>query len=71
MAFQIQSVNVDVAGGKAVVTASDESQDQAKLLSVQFSLQLVGGNGHDWDDVIAAAKVVLQQALTDLPAQAK
>ena len=69
MAFAIKSVNLDAAARQATVTAWDQSSDPVGVISVQFPFK--PGGSDDWHDAIDAAKAILKQALTDLPAVRK
>lgn len=67
MAFKIQNINVDLINGTANVIAVDQStQPQLKIASIQFPFTPSGGEGHEKDKVIAAAKAALQQALNEI-----
>jgi len=69
MAFEIQSVNLDRTARQATVLASDQSSDPIKVVNLQFPF--APGGSDDWNDAIAAAKTILEQALTDLSAAKK
>lgn len=67
MAFKVQVASVDLMGGTANVVAFDQlPAGPAKVVNIQFPFTPSGGEGHEKDKVIAAAKVVLQQALSEL-----
>lgn len=67
MAFKIQNINVDLMNGTANVVAVDQStQPQIKVVNAQFPFTPSGGEGHEKDKVVAAAKAVLQQALNEI-----
>ena len=67
MAFKIQTLSVDLLNGTANVVAMDQSTPlQIKLVNAQFPFTPSGGEGHEKDKVVAAAKAVLQQALNEL-----
>jgi hypothetical protein len=67
MTFKIQTLSVDLMNGTANVVAVDQStQPQLKVVNAQFPFTPSGGEGHEKDKVIAAAKPVLQQALNEI-----
>ena len=67
MAFKIQNINVDLMNGTANVVAVDQAtQPQIKVVNAQFPFIPSGGEGHEKDKVIAAAKATLQQALNEI-----
>lgn len=71
MAFKLQNVNVDLMSGMANVAAVEQPEQpnplpKFKAVTIQFPFTPSGSEAHERDQVVAAAKVVLQQALHDL-----
>jgi hypothetical protein len=71
MAFKLQSVNVDLMSGMANVSAIDQSMPPStppkfKSVNIQFPFTPSGSEAHERDQVVAAAKAALQQALHEL-----
>jgi hypothetical protein len=78
MAFELQNVNVDLMTGMANVTAIDKSEPvpdcnaplasppSFKAVSIQFPFDPPQNEMRERDQVVAAAKAVLQQLLRDI-----
>jgi hypothetical protein len=67
MAFKVQVASVDLMGGTANVVAFDQpTSGPAKAVNLSFPFTPSGGEGREKDKVIAAAKAVLQQALSEI-----
>jgi hypothetical protein len=67
MPFKVQVASVDLMSGTANVVAFDQpASGPAKAVNLQFPFIPSGGEGHEKEKVIAAAKVVLQQALNEI-----
>jgi hypothetical protein len=73
MAFVLQNVNIDLMSGMANVGAVEQipptqpgQPAKIKAFNVQFPFTPSGGEAHEKEKVVAAAKAVLQQALKEL-----
>jgi hypothetical protein len=68
MTFKVQVTSIDLMGGTANVVAFDQPTTSVPggTLNLQFPFTPSGGADHEKEKVIAAAKVVLQQILTEI-----
>jgi hypothetical protein len=67
MAFKVQVASVDLMQGSANVVAFDQpASGPAKAVNLTFPFVPSGGEGQEKERVIAAAKLVLQQALNEI-----
>jgi hypothetical protein len=67
MAFTVQTATIDLVGSSATLVATDVSNIGAttSLLRIEFPFD-PDTQGKERDLVVAAAKVVLQQALNEI-----
>ena len=67
MAFKIQNASVDLVAATANVVALDLSAEpKIKVVNVQFPFTPSGDQGNERQEVVDAAKAVLQQALSEI-----
>jgi hypothetical protein len=64
MVFKINQATIDRVSSMAVVVAVDSASQPQKILSINFPV--AAGAGSEKDDLIAAAKAVLQQAASEI-----
>jgi hypothetical protein len=65
--FKIQSLSVDLVNGTANFAAFDQASQPPTMVQGTFPFTPAGGGeGHEHDKVLAAAKAVLQQAASEL-----
>jgi hypothetical protein len=62
LAFKVQTLTVDLNSGMANVVAIDQTTQPFKVVNVQFP----HAEGQDKNQILAAAKVILQQAINEL-----
>ncbi|RXH36634.1 hypothetical protein XH99_06610 [Bradyrhizobium nanningense] len=67
MVFKVQVASVDLMQSMANVVAVDQpAAGLATILNVQFPFTPSGGEGHEKEKVLAAAKEAARQALNEI-----
>jgi hypothetical protein len=66
MAFTIANLSVDLQNGTANFAAFDQASTPPKMVQGTFPFIPGGGEAHERDKVLAAAKAILQQAASEL-----
>jgi hypothetical protein len=70
MAFVVQNLNVDLIHGQANLVAMDQSPpppgQPPRMVQVSFPFDPPHQEGKEKDKAVAAAKAVLQQALSEI-----